>query len=403
MTTHVAVSKEGPILVVDDNEMNRDLLSRRLRKRGYEVDVADGGEQALSMIDSHPYDLVLLDIMMPGIDGYEVLDRVRTKLDAGDLPVIMATARDASEDVVEALKKGANDYVTKPFDFPVVLARVKTQMALRRSRRDLEVAHQRMKKDLEAAARIQQSFLPSDEVSVAGADFAWRYLPCDELAGDTLNIVPLDDRHVGCFVIDVRGHGVPAALLSVTLSRLMSPEIDSSSILWTRDEGQAGFRIAFPVEVADELARRFPYDESTGQYFTLLYGVLDLEAGEFRFVSAGHPYLSHLPAAGAPVLHRPTGPPIGLVSAAIMPTVFTESKFRVGPGDRVYIYSDGIPETEEPGGEEYGSERLTETLVEGRSSNLEASILTLLDHVRHFSGVSHFDDDVSVVAFEIPS
>ena len=151
----------GRLLVVDDNEMNRDMLSRRLARRGHEGVTAEGGAVALELIGTEAFDVILLDIMMPGIDGLEVLKTVRETRGAADLPIIMATARDDSEDIVAALKLGANDYVTKPLDFQVVLARVQTQLALKRSRDALAAAHDRMKRDLEAAARVQQAQLPS--------------------------------------------------------------------------------------------------------------------------------------------------------------------------------------------------------------------------------------------------
>jgi len=124
---------QAAILVVDDNEMNRDLLSRRLIKKGFAVDVAEDGFDALDWIDQNPCDLVLLDIMMPGMSGIEVLEKVRETRDGTELPIIMATAKDSREDIVGALKSGANDYVTKPIDFPVVLARVNAQLGLKRA------------------------------------------------------------------------------------------------------------------------------------------------------------------------------------------------------------------------------------------------------------------------------
>ena len=135
----------GSLLVVDDQEINRDMLSRRLERRGYTVAAAEDGCQALEMITTHKFDLVLLDIMMPRISGLEVLRILRARYPAADLPVIMATARDQSRDVVEALQLGANDYVTKPFDFPVVLARIQTQLSLRRAMDEI----QRLAKQLE--------------------------------------------------------------------------------------------------------------------------------------------------------------------------------------------------------------------------------------------------------------
>ena len=121
------------ILVVDDNELNRDLLSRRLIKRGFAVSLAEDGYKALEWLDNNACDLVLLDIMMPGMSGIEVLEKLRETRDGTELPIIMATAKDSSEDIVGALKLGANDYVTKPIDFPVVLARVNAQLGLKRA------------------------------------------------------------------------------------------------------------------------------------------------------------------------------------------------------------------------------------------------------------------------------
>ena len=133
------------LLVVDDNEMNRDMLARRLGSRGFQVEAAADGELALRRLDQERFDVVLLDVMMPGLSGLDVLRDVRQRWPESDLPVIMVTARDATEDVVEALQAGANDYVTKPLDFPIVLARVETQLALKRQKEEIR----RLAEDLE--------------------------------------------------------------------------------------------------------------------------------------------------------------------------------------------------------------------------------------------------------------
>jgi DNA-binding response OmpR family regulator len=146
---------QGSLLVVDDNEMNRDMLARRLARRGYTVTVAADGYQALAMIEAQQFDLMLLDIMMPGISGLDVLKTVRQRYAAADLPVIMATAKDQSEDIVTALQLGANDYVTKPLDFPVVLARTQTQLSLKRAMQEI----QRLAAQLELRNRfIRETF-----------------------------------------------------------------------------------------------------------------------------------------------------------------------------------------------------------------------------------------------------
>lgn len=176
-------SGPGKILVVDDNEANRDILARRLKSRGYAVEVAPGGREALDAVVSQSFDLLLLDVMMPGISGFEVLEKIRETQSVSDLPVIMATACDASEDVVKALKLGANDYVTKPLDFAVVLARVGTQLSLKAAKdqvvelnHSLEAAQQRISRLVESSAeamndvRSWSSAIAQEVAQAIGAD-----------------------------------------------------------------------------------------------------------------------------------------------------------------------------------------------------------------------------------------
>jgi len=402
----------GHLLVVDDNEMNRDLLSRRLRKKGHQVQVAKGGAKALEMIQGETFDLVLLDIMMPVMDGFEVLEKIREKHGPSELPVvmataktesedIMATAKTESEDIVAALKIGANDYVIKPFDFPVVLARVHTQLALKKGRDALAQAHRRMKEDLEAAAAIQQTLLPAENPEVPGARCAWRYVPCDELAGDTLNVIRLDDKTTGLFVLDVSGHGVSSSLLSVTLSRLMSGAPDASSVLWKREPGSGEIRVASPLEVADELSHQFPCDAATRQYFTLVYGTLDVDSRILTYVSAGHPPMIQLRPGSDPVFHRSTGLPIALVPEDLDPGGIQQAEVSLDPGDRLYLYSDGIPEARSSDGEQYGEARAADALQSCMDRSLTESIDFLLTEVWDWAGGKGPDDDVSILAIEI--
>jgi adenylate cyclase len=155
---------DARLLVVDDSAENRDVLARRLRGRGFAVETAAGGHEALTRIGEERFDVVLLDVVMPDLGGIEVLRRIRRTLSMSELPVIMATARDASSDVVDALANGANDYVTKPLDLPVVLARLQGQLALKRARDEIH----RLAEALEVRNRfIRQTFgrYVSDEVA----------------------------------------------------------------------------------------------------------------------------------------------------------------------------------------------------------------------------------------------
>src|SRR5437762_5174720 len=147
----------GPnsILIVDDEELNSEALARRLQRHAYAVTVVKSGREALELLGERKFDLVLLDIMMPGMNGLEVLKFLRRVDSLLDLPIIMVTAKGESEDMVEAFELGANDYVTKPLDFPVVLARIRTQLALRRAIaqvKELEGKLDAHNKELQAAA-----------------------------------------------------------------------------------------------------------------------------------------------------------------------------------------------------------------------------------------------------------
>jgi sigma-B regulation protein RsbU (phosphoserine phosphatase) len=411
----------GLILVVDDNEMNRDMLSRRLIRKGYEVDLAADGREALDKIKKGSFELILLDIMMPGIDGLEVLETLRQTHPLEELAVVMATAKDQSEDIVKALKLGANDYVTKPIDFPVALARVRTHLTLVQSvkrirqleqnlaRRNEELqlansqlatSNKKMKLDLEAAARIQQAFLPSQEPDIPGVRLAWQYVPCDELAGDTLNIVPLDDQNIGLFVLDVSGHGVPSALLSVTLSRALS-RTPEGSVLWRTEEDSTSPVTASPLEVATELTRRFPFDPETSQYFTLVYGILNLATKEFRYVCAGHPGPLLFSAGQHPKTLENTGPPVGLLPLPLFTSQCDEAIVQLGSGDRLFLYTDGIVEASNLEEEQFGVERITETLNKASKESIDHAITLLLEEVQTWSSDVGLDDDVSILALEV--
>jgi sigma-B regulation protein RsbU (phosphoserine phosphatase) len=365
---------------------------------------------------------VILDVMMPGIDGLEVLRRLRQAHPTTELPVIMATAKDASQDVVQALALGANDYVTKPLDLPVLLARVSTQVSLRRSveqirglerglehrNRELQAANTRMQEDLVAAARVQATLLPTTGPRAAGYRFAWAFEPSATLAGDILNVFGLDDDRVAAYVLDVSGHGVAAALLSVTVSRFLSPAPDPSSMLWRRLDdrpaaadddatyARADFGVESPGNVAARLSRRFPFDQRTWQYFTMVYGLLDTRRHRFTYVSAGHPPVLRVRADGGADALEASGFPIGVGPDA----AYDEYALDLTPGDRLYIHSDGLTEAANPRGELFGVERVLEVLRAARDRPLDASLRDLSAAVAAWTGAAGREDDQTALAIE---
>ncbi len=402
------------VLIVDDSAENRDMAARWLRHHGVLVDCALDGRGALELMSRQPYDAVLLDIMMPVMDGFEVLRRLRSTHSTTDLPVIMGTAKDGSREIVEAFKLGANDYVTKPFDLPVLLARLRTQISLKRAveeirrlehgvaerNRELQLANVRMQKHIDAAAQVQRALLPEKAPSVAGYHFAWNFQPCAGLAGDILNLFSLEDGRVGLYVLDVSGHGVAAALLSVTVSRFLSPNPDASSLLWHASDtsgsnGENAFTLESPAGVAERLCRRFPFDHATGQYFTMMYGILDAHQHRLSYTSAGHPNLLRLARDGAPQLLPASGFPIG-----IMPGQYDQHTIDLEPGDRLYIHSDGLPEAMNASGELLGVSRMIAMLQEVRDRPLDEGLTELMGQIGAWSGTADRRDDQTILAIE---
>jgi PAS domain S-box-containing protein len=268
--------------------------------------------------------------------------------------------------------------------------------ALEAARQRLEEANRSLRKDLEAAAKIQQSLLPTVLPNVPGANFAWSFRPCSELAGDILNIFAMDNESVGLYVLDVSGHGVAAALLSVTVSRLLSP-IPGQSFLYEPAPDPSGrYPLAQPAEVLKRLNRQFPFDPRTAQYFTIFYGRLDIKTGELYYCSAGHPGPVYVPCGGQPRTLTSGGVPVGL-----FPNPPYETHLLcLEPGDRLYVATDGILETENAEGQEFGLERLLDVLHRSSGLPLEKSLDALTAHVQQWCGCSSLADDATMLAVE---
>jgi PAS domain S-box-containing protein len=263
---------------------------------------------------------------------------------------------------------------------------------VRRARDELAQANERMRRGLELAGRLQQALLPDRAPEVAGAQFAWLYEPCEELAGDILNVFRLGPQQVGVYVLDVSGHGVSAALLSVTLSRWLGLQAARHAA------GQADADMTEPADVAERLNRDFQLDTRFGQYFTLLYGVLDCEAWAFRYVSAGHPPLAVVPADGPPRTAEVSGFPIGIVDEPRYET----QRLPLAGGDRVMLYTDGLVEASDAEGEPFGADRLLAELERTREQDLSSSLPAVVEAARAHRGGGGFADDVSLVAMAAP-
>jgi sigma-B regulation protein RsbU (phosphoserine phosphatase) len=384
------------ILVVDDNEMNRDLLARRLERLGFTVDTADGGHSGLEKILSGDYQLVMLDIMMPDIDGLTVLKKTREVYSKTELPVIMATARDEGSDVAEALSLGANDYVTKPLDFKVVRARVEIVLGYAQAVSELRQTNDRMNRDLEAAARVQASLLPNKPIDIEGAEFIWQYRPCDELAGDGLNLFKRDNEHVAMYVMDVSGHGVASALLSVSVTHHLSQMIRQKEA--AEYGGTSGANITSPAWLARNLNTLFPMESVGRHYFTFLYGVLNVKTRTFRFVSAGSagPLVIH--ADGSSDVHDVPAVPIGMFPDS----EYEDTLIELQAGDRLYLHTDGLYEERNPESrEQFGRDRMRNALCSASGEPFGTSLDGLFQSITDWRGSEALSDDIAVLGFAI--
>ncbi|MEA3333750.1 MAG: SpoIIE family protein phosphatase [Pseudomonadota bacterium] len=394
------------ILIAEDERVSRRLLESRLKKWGYEVTAAEDGEEAWELFQNEYFPMVISDWMMPKMDGLELLRRIRSSDRPGYVYTILLTARTEKEDLLAGMESGADDFISKPFDKDELLARLKVglritdlEQNLAQRNQELEKINDRMRRDLQAAAKIQQSLLPTQLPVCEKANFAWKYVPCDELAGDTLNLFHLDEDHIGLYLLDVSGHGVPAALLSVNLSRIINPNPEQSDLLKEQIPGSPGYHLVAPEEVADRLNQRFPLDSTTEQYFTIQYGQLNIKSGSLTFISAGHPPMIHLKADGSNQAIQVRSMPIGFMVG--VGKVYKEQKLDLSAGDRLYFYSDGIIEAMNPEKEQFGVERLLESFNTSRTLSLNDSLDQLTDELEKWTKGQGCGDDVSLLALEI--
>ena len=268
--------------------------------------------------------------------------------------------------------------------------------ALRVANASLEEANRRMTRNLEAAAKVQQSLLPADLPRFPEASFAWVFEPCDELAGDTLNVFPLDDEHIALYTLDVSGHGVPAALLSVSLSHWLAPTPGHSSLFVPVPDSDSEYAVATPREVMESLNRQFPMNLETNQYFTIAYALLHRSTGRLTYAVAGSPQPLLQTRAGGTLALGEGGLPIGIDPRPD----YREATVQLSPGDRFFLYTDGILDAETADGEPFGTDRLIAAMEETRGHTLEDCVKATLGKVREWNAGDYFKDDATILALE---
>lgn len=390
------------ILVVDDVGINRLLLSSTLARWGHSVvSVADGAE-AWDLLQKEQFSFVISDWLMPKMSGVELCRRIRATQFASYVYVILLTSLGQPHEIVEGLEAGADDFVHKPFNEDELKARMRAgerivalERGLLESNQQLRQAYTTLSEDLQAASQMQQSLLPSPCTTVPGLEFAWLFLPHTFVAGDSFNFHRLDESLIGFYSIDVAGHGVAAAMQSVTLSRFLSPLPGQDSFLKSFTPNPPHYAINPPETVVRNLNDRFQSDTDAMRYFTMVYGVIDLANNRVRLTQAGHPTPFH--QRGRTITAIGTGGfPVGMLPGI----EYEYEEFDFHPGDRLVLYSDGISECMNPEGEQFSSERLAALLSNKSALSLPCTIKDIEHGLRRWRGSDSFDDDVTLFAIE---
>ncbi len=392
------------ILLAEDEPITRRSLQRKLEAWGHDVVAAEDGIVAWEHFQQQQFDIVVTDWDMPRLDGRELIQRIRSSGESGYVYLIMLTGRAEKADLVDGMEAGADDFLAKPFDRGELRVRlnagqriIRLERELAEQNKTLSKVNQRMSRDLRAAAEIQQDLLPKELPELLGARFAWHFEPCDELGGDILNVLPLYDRYVVMYLLDVAGHGVPAALLSVTLSRVLTALEPSSSFIVAEAAGSDSPRIRSPRDVAERLNQAFPMDERHGRFFTLAYAVLDLETRKLQYMVAGHP---------PPVLLRKGRPPEYLDGRGFAVGIVDEPEYKdysvqLEPGDRLFFYSDGVTEATNKAGAMLDTEGFVRMIEASRDHALDGGLVKCISDFRHWCDETPLADDISVLALEV--
>ncbi|MGH9199557.1 MAG: PP2C family protein-serine/threonine phosphatase, partial [Acidimicrobiia bacterium] len=221
-------TRASRILVIDDNPNDVNVVRYRLEREGYQVISATSGEQGLELARTASPDCILVDLRMPGMDGREVCRRLKADDTLRSIQVLMLTGADQPADVAEGLNAGADDYVTKSAEGPVLLARVKAQLRVKAYQDQIRMANQRMANDLKIARRVQEALLPRQEYAGDGVEIRSAYIPSGVLSGDFYDYVAVDGL-LYLLMADVSGHGLPAAILVSLLKSYLHTEASEGS------------------------------------------------------------------------------------------------------------------------------------------------------------------------------
>ena len=382
----------GTVLIIDDQPLNQRLLAKILERSGLRTLIAGDWDRGLAFLQSHTIDLVLLDIVLPGLDGYEILARLLADPGTNDIPVVLISSLDTVADKVRGMELGAADYVTKPFDPQEVLARVRTQLRIRqlaaslsRSNAQLVIREQLMLEELRAAAEVQKHLLPGVDLTNTRLICGSVFEPSLAIGGDIYNAHGLPGGATLVYMADVSGHGVASALLTMSLAQWLSSFAAQ----------RTGTGSPSPSAILQSLEVEYPF-ERFGKYFSIVIAVVDPASGEVRYSAAGHP---------PPLLVRPSGEVIrleagGPVIGMGFGLTFDEDTCTMALGDRLLFFTDGLVEDLDADGVRFGHDNLGRYFVERAGEPLPDVCSSLGAMLRTRRGDAPAGDDIALLAFQ---
>ena len=370
------------LLLVDDEPANIQIVNSIL-KDIYKTRIATNGAKALELASQAPApDLILLDVMMPEMNGYEVCSRLKSADHTRDIPVIFLTGRTEIDDETKGFEVGAVDYIHKPFSPAVVQARVRTHLVLRGIREQLASQLKTIRGEMDTARQIQLSILPREIPAIKGLDIAARYIPMTSVAGDFYDFIPIDEKRIGILVADVSGHGMPAALISSMLKIALDGQIKCASD---------------PASVLAGLNRAL-CGKFKGHFVTAAYIFVDTEKHSLRYAGAGHPPLILRDQSAAATRDFVEN---GLFLGFFPEATYTSVELPFKPGDWGVLYTDGILETTDLSGEEFGVGRFKDFLESNHDLSAGQFVDRFLDELSRWSDAASGrepEDDITLLA-----
>ena len=367
---------------MDDDPVNLQVLHNHLSLQHYSVTGAANGADALAILErEEEFDLVLLDVMMPKLSGFEVCRLIREKHSRSELPVLLLTAKNRIHDLVTGLESGANDYLEKPFDHQELLARVKTFLELKEAARS-QSSLAALKSELEIAYTIQQSLLPRHVPDIPGINVAARYRAMEKVGGDFYDF-RVGKNKLGVIMADVSGHGVPAAFI-VSMVKIAF-----------RFQGK---NLLAPDELMTSINQTL-LGNTGDEFVTACYAFLDLEKRELIVTNAGHPPIYVWKKSEEKLYDlRPFGRLLGMFKEP----QFDIERFALDAGDRILLYTDGIFEAVGPEGGQFGDDRLRTFIAEHSALSPDEFADKLVDTVTDWSGgEDKMEDDIAMVVVDI--